>query len=357
MNNLFSPITVGPYNLSNRIFMAPMTRNRAPETVPNSLMKTYYSQRAKAGLIISEGTQISSQAIGYPGTPGIHTNEQVAGWKKVTAAVHEHDGHIFCQLWHVGRISHPKLQPEDKLPIAPSAIKPQGEAMTLEGPRPFETPQALTIEGINDILSDYAYAAQCALDAGFDGVEIHAANGYLIDQFLRDGSNQREDNYGGSFENRSRLLLEVIERVSKVWGSNRVGVRISPLQPFNDMKDSAPEALFTYLVKQLNTVGLAYLHVTEMGSELPGAAGPVFDLKKLRALFDGVYITNSGYNKDRGNKAIEKNTADAVAFGIPFIANPDLVKRYEIDAKLNEADPSSFYGGADNGYTDYPSLD
>ena len=357
MNNLFSPITVGPYNLSNRIFMAPMTRNRAPETVPNSLMKTYYSQRAKAGLIISEGTQISSQAIGYPGTPGIHTNEQVAGWKKVTAAVHEHDGHIFCQLWHVGRISHPKLQPEDKLPIAPSAIKPEGEAMTLEGPRPFETPQALTIEGINDILSDYAYAAQCALDAGFDGVEIHAANGYLIDQFLRDGSNQREDNYGGSFENRSRLLLEVIERVSKVWGSNRVGVRISPLQPFNDMKDSAPEALFTYLVKQLNTVGLAYLHVTEMGSELPGAAGPVFDLKKLRALFDGVYITNSGYNKDRGNKAIEKNTADAVAFGIPFIANPDLVKRYEIDAKLNEADPSSFYGGADNGYTDYPSLD
>lgn len=357
MNNLFSPITVGPYNLSNRIFMAPMTRNRAPETVPNSLMKTYYSQRAKAGLIISEGTQISSQAIGYPGTPGIHTNEQVAGWKKVTAAVHEHDGHIFCQLWHVGRISHPKLQPEDKLPIAPSAIKPEGEAMTLEGPRPFETPQALTIEGINDILSDYAYAAQCALDAGFDGVEIHAANGYLIDQFLRDGSNQREDNYGGSFENRSRLLLEVIERVSKVWGSNRVGVRISPLQPFNDMKDSAPEALFTYLVKQLNTVGLAYLHVTEMGSELPGVAGPVFDLKKLRALFDGVYITNSGYNKDRGNKAIEKNTADAVAFGIPFIANPDLVKRYEIDAKLNEADPSSFYGGADNGYTDYPSLD
>ncbi len=357
MDNLFSPITVGPYNLSNRIFMAPMTRNRAPETVPNSLMKTYYSQRAKAGLIISEGTQISSQAIGYPGTPGIHTNEQVAGWKKVTAAVHEHDGHIFCQLWHVGRISHPKLQPEDKLPIAPSAIKPEGEAMTLEGPRPFVTPQALTIEGINDILSDYAYAAQCALDAGFDGVEIHAANGYLIDQFLRDGSNQREDNYGGSFENRSRLLLEVIERVSKVWGSNRVGVRISPLQPFNDMKDSAPEALFTYLVKQLNTVGLAYLHVTEMGSELPGAAGPVFDLKKLRALFDGVYITNSGYNKDRGNKAIEKNTADAVAFGIPFIANPDLVKRYEIDAKLNEADPSSFYGGADNGYTDYPSLD
>ena len=357
MNNLFSPITVGPYTLSNRIFMAPMTRNRAPQTVPNSLMKTYYSQRANAGLIISEGTQISSQAIGYPGTPGVHTDKQVVEWKKVTAAVHESGGRIFCQLWHVGRISHPILQPEDKLPIAPSAIKPQGEAMTLEGPRPFETPQALTIEGINDILSDYAYAAQCALDAGFDGVEIHAANGYLIDQFLRDGSNQREDNYGGSFENRSRLLLEVIERVSKVWGSNRVGVRISPLQPFNDMKDSAPEALFTYLVKQLNTVGLAYLHVTEMGSELPGAAGPVFDLKKLRALFDGVYITNSGYNKDRGNKAIEKNTADAVAFGIPFIANPDLVKRYEIDAKLNEADPSSFYGGADNGYTDYPSLD
>lgn len=357
MNNLFSPITVGPYTLSNRIFMAPMTRNRAPETVPNPLMKTYYSQRANAGLIISEGTQISSQAIGYPGTPGIHTDEQVAEWKKVTAAVHENGGRIFCQLWHVGRISHPILQAEGELPVAPSAIKPEGDAMTLEGPKPFETPQALTTEGINEILNDYAHAAQSALDAGFDGVEIHAANGYLIDQFLRDGSNQRKDSYGGSFENRSRFLLEVIDRVAKVWGSNRVAVRLSPLQPFNDMKDSAPEALFTDLVKQLNTVGLAYLHMTEMGSELPGAAGPEFDLKNLRALFDGVYITNSGYNKERGNKAIEKNIADAIAFGVPFISNPDLVQRYEIDAELNEADPSSFYGGAANGYTDYPSLD
>jgi len=357
MTDLFTPIKLGALTLPNRIFMAPMTRNRAPTTVPNELMETYYSQRASTGLIISEGSQISSQGIGYPGTPGIHTSEQVAGWKKITDAVHEHGGRIFCQLWHVGRTSHPDLQAGGKLPVAPSAIKPEGEAMTLEGPKPFVTPEALTAEGIKDIIADYAHAAKCALQAGFDGVEIHAANGYLIDQFLRDGTNQRDDNYGGSLANRTRFLLEVVKVVSDVWGANRTAVRLSPLQPFGDMKESSPKTLFSYVVKQLNELGLAYLHVTEMGSEAPGDAGPAFDLTTLRSLFNGIYITNAGYNKERGNNAIKQNSCDAVAFGVPLISNPDLVERYKKDATLNEADPRKFYGGSADGYTDYPSLD
>ncbi|MEW4981876.1 MAG: alkene reductase [Cycloclasticus sp.] len=357
MTDLFTPIKLGPLTLPNRIFMAPMTRNRAPTTAPNELMRTYYSQRASSGLIISEGSQVSSQAIGYPGTPGIHTSDQVVGWKKITDAVHQQGGRIFCQLWHVGRISHPDLQEDNKCPVAPSAIKPEGEAMTLQGPKPFITPEALTAEAIQDIIADYAHAAKCALQAGFDGVEIHAANGYLIDQFLRDGTNQREDNYGGSLANRSRFLLDIVKVISEVWDADRVAVRLSPLQPFNDMKDSSPETLFGYVVKQLNELGLAYLHVTEMGSESPGAAGPAFDLTNLRSLFDGVYVTNAGYNKERGNNAIKQNICDAVAFGVPLISNPDLVERYKKDATLNKADPSSFYGGTADGYTDYPSLD
>jgi len=356
MTDLFSSINVGPHTLSNRIFMAPMTRNRAPDTIPNGLMKTYYTQRASSGLIISEGSQISSQAIGYPGTPGIHTAEQVTGWKTITDAVHAQGGHIFCQLWHVGRVSHPDLQPNNELPVAPSAIKPEGDAMTLEGPKSFVTPQALTLEDIQQTIKDFIHAAECALEAGFDGVEIHAANGYLIDQFLRDGTNQRDDNYGGSVENRSRFLLDVVDAVSSVWGENRTAVRISPLQPFNDMKDSSPKTLFTHVVKVLNQYSLAYLHVTEMGAEAPGVAGPAFDLETLRKLFNGVYVTNAGYDKQLGNAAIAKNSCDAVAFGVPFIANPDLTQRLELDADLNEADPSSFYGGDSAGYTDYPSL-
>ncbi|HIG78960.1 MAG TPA: alkene reductase [Cycloclasticus sp.] len=356
MTDLFSSIKVGPYTLSNRIFMAPMTRNRAPDTIPNELMKTYYTQRASSGLIISEGAQISPQAIGYPGTPGIHTEEQIAGWKTITDAIHEQGGHIFCQLWHVGRSSHPDLQPNNELPVAPSAIKPAGEVITFDGSKPFVEPRALSIDEIKETVTDYAHAAECALQAGFDGVEIHAANGYLIDQFLRNGTNQRDDNYGGSIENRTRFLLEVVDAVNAVWGASRVAVRLSPLQPFNDMKDSSPEPLFTHVVKELNQYGLAYLHVTEMGAEVPGVAGPAFDLKNLRPLFDGVYVTNAGYDKQRGNVAIAKNSCDAVAFGVPFIANPDLAQRLELDADLNEADPSSFYGGDSAGYTDYPSL-
>jgi len=356
MTDLFSPITIGPHTLPNRIFMAPLTRNRATDTVPNPLMVTYYTQRAEAGLIISEGSQISPQGVGYPATPGIHTDEQVAGWKTVIDAVHERGGHMFCQLWHCGRISHPDFH-GGELPVAPSAIRPEGQAVTYEGMKDFVTPRALDIDEIPGIVTDYAHAADCARRAGFDGVEIHAANGYLIDQFLRDGSNQRTDDYGGAIENRARFLLEVTEAVCDTLGADRVGVRLSPLQPFNDMRDSNPQATFTYAVQALNRFGLAYLHVTEMGSEAPGVAGPAFDLQELRRLWNGVYITNAGYDKEKANRAIGAGEADAVAFGVSFIANPDLVARFRQDAPLNTPDPDTFYGGDAHGYTDYPTLE
>lgn len=356
MTDLFTPLTIGPHALPNRIFMAPMTRNRAPDTVPNALMRTYYTQRADAGLIITEGAQISPQGVGYPATPGIHTDAQVAGWKAITDAVHEQGGHIFCQLWHCGRISHPDFH-GGELPVAPSAIRPEGQAFTYEGLKDFVTPRALVLEEIPGIVADYAHAATGAKRAGFDGVEIHAANGYLIDQFLRDGSNQRDDAYGGPVENRARFLLEVVEAVSEVWGAERVGVRLSPLNPFNDMRDSDPEATFTYAVQALNRFGLGYLHITEMGKETPGAAGPGFDLGILRETWQSVYITNGGYDKARANAAIASGAADAIAFGTLFLANPDLVTRFRLDAPLNEADPATFYGGDARGYTDYPLLD
>ena len=356
MPDLFTPITIGNLELPNRVFMAPMTRNRAPDTVPTELMKTYYAQRAEAGLIISEGSQISPQGIGYPATPGIHSDEQVAGWKAVTDAVHERGGHLFCQLWHCGRVSHPDFH-GGELPVAPSAIRPAGQAFTPEGLKDFVTPRALEIEEIPGIVADYAHAAECAQRAGFDGVEIHVANGYLIDQFLRDGSNQRNDAYGGSIENRARFLLEVTEAVCDVLGADRVGVRLSPLQPFNDMRDSDPKATFSHAVEALNRFGLGYLHITEMGKEAPGVAGPPFDLGVLREIWQGVYITNAGYDKARANAAIANGAADAVAFGTLFIANPDLMTRFRRDAPLNEPDPDTFYGGGAHGYTDYPTLD
>lgn len=355
--DLFTPIEVGPYILPNRIVMAPMTRNRAgPGNAPRDLNVEYYRQRASAGLIIAEGSQISLQGVGYPGTPGIYSAEQVAGWKRITEAVHAKGGHIFLQLWHVGRISHPTLQPGGALPVAPSAIKPAGEAMTNEGPQAFVEPRALELDEIPGIINDYLVAAKNAQDAGFDGVEIHGANGYLLDQFLRDGSNRRNDKFGGAIKNRVRLLLEVAEAVTSVWGEGRVGIRISPLQPFNDMYDSNPEALFSYLVKQLNNFELAYLHVTEMGKESPGAAGPAFDLLKLRNIYRGVYITNAGYDQQRANAALAAGEADMVAFGVLFIANPDLPERFATNAPLNTPDPETFFGGNAKGYTDYPAL-
>lgn len=356
MTDLFTPITIGPLKLPNRVFMAPMTRNRAPDNVPTPLMATYYAQRAEAGLIISEATQISDQGIGYPATPGIHTEAQVAGWRGVTDAVHRRGGHIFCQLWHVGRISHPDFHGGEP-PVAPSAIRPQGQAFTGEGLKDFVTPRALEPDEIAGIVADYAHAAECARRAGFDGVEIHAANGYLIDQFLRDGSNQRTDAYGGSLENRTRFLLEVTGAVCDAWEAGRVGVRLSPLNPFNDMRDSNPEATFSYAVAQLNRFGLGYLHVTELGKETPAAAGPAFELGVLRRTWRGVYVTNGGYDRDSADAAIREGRADAVAFATLFLANPDLVTRFRQNAPLNEPDPATFYGGDAQGYTDYPFLE
>lgn len=356
--DLFTPLELGPLHLPNRLVMAPMTRNRAPDCVANPLMAEYYAQRAGAGLIISEGSQVSPQGVGYPATPGIHSDEQVAGWRQVTDAVHGAGGRIFLQLWHVGRVSHSSMQPDGALPVAPSAIAcGVGEAVTYEGMKPFETPRALALEELPGIVADFARGARNARAAGFDGVEIHGANGYLLDQFLRDGSNQRDDAYGGPVENRARLMLEVTEAVCDAWSPDRVGIRLSPLQPFNDMRDSDPEATFSYVVGQLNRFDLGYLHVTEMGSEQPGVAGPPFDLHLLRRLWHGIYITNSGYDKARANAALAAGDADLIAFGVPYIANPDLDVRFARDAPLNVANPDTFYGGGAEGYTDYPRLD
>ncbi len=352
--DLFSPTHLGAINLKNRMVMAPLTRNRAAEGgVPQPINVTYYEQRATAGLIVTEATPISDMAHGYPALPGIYTEAQVAGWKKVTDAVHAKGGKIILQLWHVGRISHPTLLPNGALPVAPSAIKPAGQAFTYQGLVDYVEPRALDASEFPAIIQDYVHATKCSLAAGFDGVEIHAANGYLLDQFLRDGSNKRMDNYGGSFENRTRLLLEVTKAVVEVAGSDKVGIRISPVNPFNDMVDSNPQALFNYVTTELNQFNLAYIHVIE--GDVGGNTTP-FDFVALRKLFNGPYMANLGYDKARGNAAIASGHADVVAFGVPFIANPDLVERYKINAPLNNADSSTFYGGSGQGYIDYPTL-
>lgn len=354
--DLFSPVKLGSMQLNNRIVMAPLTRNRAGEHgVPQPLNVTYYEQRASAGLIITEATPISVMAHGYPALPGIYTDAQVAGWKKITDAVHAKGGKIVIQLWHVGRISHPSLLPEGALPVAPSAIKPAGKAFTYQGLVDYVTPRALETSELPGIVADYVHATKCALAAGFDGVEVHAANGYLLDQFLRDGTNQRTDQYGGSIENRTRLLLEVVKAVVDVAGADKVGVRLSPVNPFNDMQDSNPQALFNAVATALNQFDLAYLHVVEGGIHGGGIADP-FDFDALRKLFKGAYMANLSYDKARGNAVIASGHADAVAYGVPFISNPDLVERFKLDAPLNEADSSTFYGGTEKGYTDYPFM-
>lgn len=355
--DLFSPVKLGSIALENRMVMAPLTRNRAPKEtgVPQDLNVTYYAQRASAGLIITEATPISAMAQGYIFLPGIYTDAQVAGWKKVTEAVHAKGGKIVLQLWHVGRISHPSLLPNHALPIAPSAIKPAGQTYTYEGLVDFVEPRALEANEIPSLIAEYVQATKNALAAGFDGVEVHAANGYLLDQFLRDGSNKRTDNYGGSIQNRTRLLLEVTKAVVEVAGSDKVGVRISPINPFNDMKDSNPQALFNAVAEQLNQFNLAYLHAVE-GDILGGEKTDAFDFAQMRKLYKGAYMANLGYDKARGNAAIASGYADVVAYGVPFIANPDLVARYKTDAALNAVDSTTFYGGAEKGYTDYPFL-
>ncbi len=354
--DLFSAGNLGSIGLSNRIVMAPLTRNRAGEGgVPQSINVTYYEQRASAGLIVTEATPISSMAHGYPALPGIYTEAQVAGWKKVTDAVHAKGGKIVIQLWHVGRISHPSLLPNNALPVAPSAIKPAGQAFTYEGLQDYVQPRALEAAELPAIVQDYVHATKCAIAAGFDGVEIHAANGYLLDQFLRDGSNTRTDAYGGSFENRTRLLMEVTQAVVDVMGADKVGVRLSPVNPFNDMKDSNPQDLFNYVATALNQFNLAYLHTVEGGIHGGGEADP-FDFSAYRKRFNGQYMANLSYDKERANAAIASGHADCVAFGVPFIANPDLVARFKIDAPLNDANSDTFYGGGAEGYIDYPVL-
>lgn len=337
--------------------MAPLTRSRSEaDGVPGKYAAEYYRQRATAGLIIAEAAQISSQGKGYAGAPGIYTNAHVRGWSIITHAVHAAGGRIFLQLWHVGRISHPSLQPYGDLPVAPSAIEPSGQAFTEEGFQPFVTPRALALEELPGIVEQYRSAAQRALDAGFDGVEIHAANGYLIDQFLRDKTNHRTDAYGGSLENRSRLLMEVTTAVVGVWGSERVGVRLSPVSPVNDISDSEPEALFTHVVEQLNQFKLLYLHMIEGATGGPREVEHGFDLQVLRRLFNGLYIANNGYDLALAERHRTAGQLDLVAFGRLFICNPDLVRRLQMAAPLAVIDPDTVYGGGKHGYTDYPPL-
>jgi N-ethylmaleimide reductase len=353
--DLFSPLMLGSLDCKNRVAMAPLTRSRAgPGNVPTALNALYYAQRAGAGLIISEATQIAPEGQGYISTPGIHSPQQIEGWKIVTKAVHVAGGCIVLQLWHVGRISHPSFQPGGRLPVAPSAIKPSAQAFTQKGFEPIPMPQALETQEIRGVIEQYAQATQNAVTAGFDGVEVHAANGYLIDQFLRDRTNKRTDQYGGSIENRSRFLMEVMDAVVSVAGRGRVGVRISPQNTQNDIDDSDPQALFNHVAKRLAGKEIAYMHVIE--GDTSGKPVPAFDYAALKRLFGGLVIFNNNFDKARAMAAVAERHADMVAFGKPFIANPDLVIRLLLGAPLATANRETFYGGGEEGYTDYQLL-
>lgn len=334
----------------NRVFMAPMTRSRAPQEIPTDLMCEYYAQRAEAGLIFSEGSQISKQGIGYIATPGIYNPEQVTAWKKVTDNVHQKGGLIFCQLWHVGRVSHPDFH-DGALPVAPSAISFTGQAFTFNGVKDVVTPRELTINEINSIIQDYKNAAQNAKDAGFDGVEIHAANGYLPAQFLEDGSNHRTDIYGGSIDNRARFLLEITDAVISIFGANNVSVRLSPRNPYNGMSDSNPKETYLYVIEQLEERKIGILHLMESYT-LPENIEPL--KHKARQIFSGILVLNFGYDKNTAEELVSNNIADAISFGSLFISNPDLPTRFATNATLTATDKATFYGGSDKGYTDYP---
>jgi len=352
---LFTEAKLGSLTLPHRIVMAPMTRSRSaqPGDIPQAINVEYYKQRSSAALIITEASQISPQGKGYTGTPGIYSKQQIQGWQNVCHAVHVQGSRIFLQLWHVGRISHSSLQPDNALPVAPSALAAKGQVFTDQGLLDFETPRALEADEIPGIIEQYRQAAINAKEAGFDGVEIHAANGYLLDQFLKDGSNNRLDNYGGSIQNRVRLTVEVTQAVTDIWGADCVGIRISPTGTFNDMSDSDPQALYKYLVEHLNPFKLAYLHVVEQFGECIDSG---FDFKALRVAFNGAYIANGGYTAASAEASLANNHSDFISFGVPFLANPDLPERFKLDAELNKADQASFYGGDEKGYTDYPAL-
>src|SRR5262245_51865338 len=356
-NALFSPYRLGDLELANRLVMSPMTRSRAVDgNVPNPLAATYYAQRASAGLIITEATQVSRQGVGYIRTPGLHSAEQVAGWKTVVDAVHRAGGKIFAQLWHVGRVSHPDFH-DGALPVAPSALPVEGEAFTSRGRTKLLTPRALATAELPGIVTQFRDAAENAKAAGFDGVELHGANGYLLDQFLRDGANHRTDAYGGNVQNRARFPLEVTDAVIGVWGPERVGYKLSPYFAGYSMSDSNPIATFSYIAGELNKRGLLYLHVGE------AIAGPMAAPARtrratpiLRDIFGGTLIVNGGYDARSGQAAITRSEADLVAFGVPFLANPDLPERYRSNAVLNAPDPATFYAGEEKGYIDYPTL-
>lgn len=365
---LFQPYRLGPFNLRHRIVMAPLTRSRArqPGNVPSSLAACYYAQRACAALIVSEATQVSMQGQGYAWTPGIHSREQVEAWHRVAKAVREAHGLIFNQLWHVGRISHPALQPDNMLPVAPSAVIPEGKAF-IENERgegelvPFVRPRALNIEEMPYIVAQYERAARNAQAADFDGVEIHAANGYLLDQFIETGTNRRTDAYGGPVENRARLLFEVAEALMPIWGPDRIGVRISPMGKLNDIHDENPEATFGYVAERLSDYGFAYLHMVNPALEqMQNGQEPdrkaMNMVRLIRKKYKGTLIVAGGFQADTAAKWLREGMADLIAFGRKFIANPDLPERIRLGAPFNVDDPTTYYGGGEKGYTDYPSL-
>lgn len=369
MPTLFDAVTFGDLALANRIIMAPLTRNRSPHAVPNDLNVVYYEQRATAGLIVSEGTPITHQGQGYADVPGLYLPEALEGWKKVTDAVHSRGGKIVAQLWHVGRISHVSLQPNGQAPVAPSAITAKSKTYILneDGTGAFaetSAPRALELGELPGIVADFAKAARAAVDAGFDGVEIHAANGYLLDQFMKDGANQRTDAYGGSIENRVRLTLEVVDAVAKAIGAGKTGIRLSPTTPANDVTDSDPQAVFNMLVEHLASRNLAFIHVIEGATGGPRDyqyEGTSFDYAAFKAAYvnaggKGAWMLNNGYSAETAKEAVESGRADLVSFGKPFIANPDLVRRIKDGAAWNDINPQTLYGGGAEGYTDYPAL-
>ncbi|MGD9839175.1 MAG: alkene reductase [Afipia sp.] len=355
-SKLFDPYKLGAITLTNRAVMAPLTRNRAlAGFVPNPLAVEYYGQRASAGLLITEASQVSQQGQGYQDTPGIYTKEQVAGWRKVTDRVHERGGHIYIQLWHVGRISHTSLQANGGAPVAPSAIRANTKTFVGGAFADVSEPRALELNEIPGIVDSFKRAAANAIEAGFDGVEIHGANGYLLDQFAKDGTNKRTDAYGGSIENRARLMIEVAQAVAAEAGADRTGIRISPVTPANDVSDSNPQPLFDHIVDQLNALKLVYIHVIEGATGGPRDIAP-FDYASLRKRFSGTYIANNGFDFKLATEILDQNKADLIAFGKLFISNPDLVERLKLGAPLNPFDKMTFYGGGAKGYTDYPAL-
>lgn len=358
-DTLFDPLMVGAISLANRIVMAPLTRNRAASgLVPGPFAAEYYAQRATAGLIIAEATQVSAQAQGYADTPGCYTDDQVAGWRKVTDAVHAKGGKMVVQLWHTGRVSHTSFQKDGGVPVGPSAIRAKTKTFVADqGFVDVSMPRALDLAEIPGIIADFRNAANRAIEAGFDGVEVHGANGYLLDAFLRDGSNHRTDRYGGSVENRARLLIEVTQACAEAIGADRLGVRIAPVTTAGDSRDSHPQALFNHVVEALNRIGPAYIHVIE--GDTGGARDNIpFDFDALHDRFDGVWMVNNGYDRTMAMDAVADGRADLVSFGRLFMANPDLVRRLVENAPLNALmGPETFYGGGAHGYTDYPFLD